>query len=163
MFIETTLGHLINTDHVAQVGRSRGQPEKARCVMAGNGDTVEVYASSVDELVAAQSLIPAQPGFTLLTFYLLGGDEYVERSPVIAWQVDPANGYHKAIGLYWPSDNASMTGVLCPDGRVIDPANTIYDSEDDWRIAARKEAVTWLAIEQKEREEKAAKAKEHAA
>jgi hypothetical protein len=138
MFIETTRGHLVNTEHVVKIFR-KGDVD--RCTVAGTEETVEVYSSIVDELVAAQSIIPAHPGFTLLSFYPSDSDpEWVDRSPVIAWQVDASSGFHKAIGLDATSNNVVATGILCPDGQVIDPGNTLYPNEDAWREEARRDA-----------------------
>jgi hypothetical protein len=86
MFIEALDCELINTDYVVRIERSR-RKNVARWEMA-EGPSAEVAGSTADELVSAQSLIPAQPGFTLLAFYSWDdGKEIIERSP-IAWRVD---------------------------------------------------------------------------
>lgn len=155
-FIQTANRGLINTDHVMRITThwdKNSRKHSIFCEMVG-GESVsaEVFGDVTDELNTCP-ILPAQPGYTLLTFYSLDGKECIERSPVIAWKIDTDLGeFHEGIGLISPSSNAIMSGILCPDGRVICPGDTFYDNENEWleyagkqvaeRVARKKEKVT---------------------
>jgi hypothetical protein len=121
------------------------------CEMVGGADiSAKVYGDVTDELTTPP-IIPAQPGYTLLAFYLFDdGKEGVERSPVIAWKIDiDLNEFHEGIGLIHPSDNVLKTGILCPDGRVIEIGDSFYDNEEQWLEYARKGAAERAAKKKK--------------
>ena len=90
-----------------------------------NGD-MEVLAVSGRIATENYFIVPAAPGFELLTYYEPEADEtfVVERSPVIAWRIEECQTFDRCSDenpIAISTDSTSAEGhsaVLCPDGRV---------------------------------------------
>jgi hypothetical protein len=85
-------------------------------------------------------VVPAQPGYTVLRYYLGGGDDdVVHRMPVVAWRID-RDGALPVTPDYdgEASGNLVGTGLLMPDGHVFDrEGETTFVDEADWRAQMR--------------------------
>lgn len=106
----------------------------------GTADSFETnnYVSEWD--LNEDPVVAAYPGFTLLVYYRDDDNpEWINRSPVIAWKIDTSTGdYHTPMSLDPPASNAIGSGVLCPDGQVVDIGSCGYKSEDDWLADMRE-------------------------
>lgn len=74
-------------------------------------------------------ITPATPGHIILTFYDV---DFVERDPVIAWQIDLEEPSHTiAVGTE-SSTNEGNTALLHPCGKVVKCEDTTWPCYADW-------------------------------
>jgi hypothetical protein len=157
-FIEDRSGHLINLAHAKSI-ICRWDKKTGRhgitCNMV-DGDTIaaEITFDPSDLADNYQlQLIPAQSGFTELSYYTEeGSEDFIDRQPIIAWQLDVQLGFHRAVALQKPGDNARSIAILYPDGRVVDPGNQDWRSEGHWAEDQKKQRA--IRAEEKKRENK---------
>lgn len=144
MFIETINQGTINTDHAIQITQTWNKSERKHrihCDMIDGRTIVAEVAGYVEIEPRRKSVIPAQSGYFLLTYF--GPEkEFVDRWPVLAWALDPELGFHEAITLdnSVADDVAILRAILCPDGRMISPGDASWKTEADWIEYARRDA-----------------------
>lgn len=100
--------------------------------------------------------VPSPPGYFLLRYWYDEDGEYetpVERTQVLAWVFDGDLGYHRVYtGWDTPGRYDDSNAILCPDGRVIDPGESTWESEEEWLKEKRRDREA-----KKARSEEAAK------
>lgn len=131
-------GALINSDHIVSIrdikppqdnppgmrpvwrGEAKLQGHDDRVILLDNTDTIEEMMSPV---------VPANPGFQLITFLGDEDDPLVTRDPIIAWRI-VRNYYVTPITLdKWDRE---FEGILLPDGRVLAQEDQWFESEESW-------------------------------
>jgi len=83
------------------------------------------------EIMYADS-VPAAPGFHVVGF--IDGTDEVVTAPVLAWQILDGTAY-----AVTPDATDTDAGILCPDGRVIEPYIATYDDIEAYRAERRKQ------------------------
>ncbi|KQY98096.1 hypothetical protein ASD45_19140 [Pseudolabrys sp. Root1462] len=158
MFIETIKGEFINTDYIVSVDKSSADEDLWIIRDADGGIIGRVHD---EEWRKAQEghdpIVAASPGYFLLCVpepedivdALSEPGQMCLRDPIIGWrglQAIPVtlDGY----------DESQRSAILCPDGRVIEPQCTTYDS-----IAEFEAAMVRMALDAVDRSAKARKAK----
>ena len=143
-FVRTNRG-LINADRIEQIVGTSGDPTRGRTrATLSDGETL-LLDDSFDAIERALlPVVAATPGYTVLSYYATGGDDdgpWVERRPVTAWRID------KDVTLPVTPDtddehafNCVGSGVLMPDGRVVQPYVGRFVDEENWRAAMAEEA-----------------------
>jgi hypothetical protein len=84
-------------------------------------------------------IIPAGPGYEVLEYYHNEGgtDACIDRQPVVAWRIDPADGSDYAEPITPDTNNKRFECVIkYPDGRVNWPACQTWDTEALWLVDA---------------------------
>ena len=150
-FIELDLGgRHVNLDHVRSVDVN-GDPVLSGPLEAvfhlDDGTTVTTDRLGFYNLTASQwQFIPAQPGFTALTYATLQqpdqpDEEYIERKPVLAWVVKGGD-LAGALALEGEAVGRLATVVGALDGGpVYEIGEGAWDSYERW-LAGRREETT---------------------
>jgi len=85
----------------------------------------------------AYVIIPALPGFEAVQYYHNNGgaDACIDRQPVVAWRIDPAEGSEWAEAITPDLLNRDIeTYIKYPDGRIVWPAVQTWDDEAAWLV-----------------------------
>jgi hypothetical protein len=151
MIIETTSGRFLNTAHMREFRFTRSKDDKFECGFAGewsDGSTFNerVYQSVYEQFAWGHKdhlpqLVPSPPGYWMLGYN--GGSDYPEevmRDPVIAWELD-RSGFHQVYTAHDAPDDGCVhdrSGILCPNGVVVDPGSGYWDDEAAWLKAMRE-------------------------
>jgi hypothetical protein len=135
----------VNLDHV----RKYEYLKDGQCkVWWSNGD-VEVLPVMGRIAPEKYFVVPAQPGFELLTYYAPeGGEEFpIQRTPVIAWRIEEyqtadRNSDENPIAISTTGTSVEdNTGVRSPSGQVtIHRDGRQFENEEKW-LEWAKEAV----------------------
>ena len=92
----------------------------------------------------SRHVLPSPPGYFHLQYFHCEetlGEEHVDRWPVLMWLLDGAFGFHQVFTAWTsPGDDEGRSAILCPDGRVVRPGDSAWDTEANWVAAMRKEA-----------------------
>jgi hypothetical protein len=141
-FLMTTADGLVNVDQIVHI-EPADKPGLSRALLL-DGSRVHIVGA-LDEIRERQLLpiIPASPGYTKLTYY----DQYnedgspgVERMPVVAWQIDESYALPVTPDDPTIPANCIGSGVLMPDGQVVQPYEATYQDEAAWRAAMDRRA-----------------------
>jgi hypothetical protein len=96
--------------------------------------TIENSAYNSGLVAHGSAIVPAQPGFYVLSFELFVYGEEVcwecRRAPVIAWRVGDSVVLPVTFDLTIPAGDRA--DILSPDGNVIAPDGKRYLSYGDW-------------------------------
>lgn len=139
VFIDTFDRELINIDHVKRISFREYTGDRlttVRCEMIDDNNVSfkmgETAAYALRDRLS-RVVVPAQPGFTFLAYYFSKDEEWISRSPIIAWGVDHLSFLQspRPIPIIRPGQNVTTTGVLFPDGQVSGDEGT-FSSEEDW-------------------------------
>jgi hypothetical protein len=134
-FLRTADGGLVNADRVERIddGARKGLQWQARATLKEGG-----YATlSMDKAEIENALLPvvtALPGYVRLCYYADGGDDggpWVDRMPIVAWRI--AEDIALPVTPDEDKDDTLRSGVLLPDGRVVQPFMQTFPDEDAWR------------------------------
>ena len=93
---------------------------------------IEEYVDLSSQLEWEYTVVAAQPGFTLLQYW---SEDDVEKSPVIAWSIDPHGGACATLPVTVdgiPSGTEPRWGVLQPDGTVVCIGDRIFPNYERW-------------------------------
>jgi len=155
MWIKTTNGHFINSDHVAQVSfqRTGDNSQSTMLVKYPNGETESVTISNFEhenlkeELFYDRTFLPSPPGYFLLSYYERNeksGEEKVTHWPVLGWFLDPDSGSHTVVTARLNcrfNDFEYNNAILCPNGCVVRPGECCYPDEAAWLNEMRKQKL----------------------
>jgi hypothetical protein len=157
MWIKTAQGEHINMDHVARFTFLRGTKENQKDNQlpmvveypSGERESLLIYQSThedLEELVYNRPVVPSPDGYFLLSYYpaVAGEDsneETITRWPVLVWLLDLDFGFHRTVTA-WTSgkdeDFGNNDAILCPNGRVVRPGDSMWPNEDDWLAEMRQ-------------------------
>jgi hypothetical protein len=153
MLIETKTGDYFNTDHIRNF-RIRWRKDDPHWLAFhgefsnGNSFFEEISVnerSKIERFANTDQLqiVPSLPGYFLLTYFLTNDErDDVTREQVLAWRFDDTMGFHGAFTVFeWPDDGRRGQSILCPDGRVTEAGNQIWDTEADWTKEQREQAL----------------------
>jgi hypothetical protein len=91
--------------------------------------------------VTTVAVIPAQPGYELLTFSQDHDSEFwFDRQPIIAWRIAGSGWpWPEPITVSGDKDCGPNTVILCPDGKVEWQSTATFDSLEKWKVSAEAE------------------------
>lgn len=124
-FIEDVAGRLINTDEIIYIFPNK---DGHRATITGKHDRWECYAAQLKSLYP---VIPAQPGFSLLSIWFERDDEVpavveAHRTPIIAWRISEFG----ALDPITLSDetSADVQAIQLPDGIIEEQESGTYET-----------------------------------
>jgi hypothetical protein len=134
----------INLDEVVEI-RTR---HREHIAIMKDGSKVYVHDDPADVVGRSGQLIPAIPGYELLVAYEDDGDKvFVDRQPILAWR---DSGFSEApldpVAIEGTASNMFCSAIRMPDGRMINPGNASWESEEAWRAELPdklREVRTW--------------------
>lgn len=165
MFVQTTKGEFINTDYIVSAERSGFESESDVVIVrdADGGVIGKVWKYQWHAMRAAQeTVIPASPGYFLLSIppaadivdELWEAGDLCFRDPIVGWRGKDA----VPVTVDGFDDSESAYAVLCPDGRVIQPYNSTFDSIADFEADLLRRAMELVEHDAKARKAKPKKA-----
>lgn len=141
-------------DRMTKSYQLRGGDEvAARIYLKSDPDHgIEVSDYTIDQIMrAVQQVIPAQPGFRLLTF---GFDascpdegEWVSDEPILGWRVDAYGTMEPAVFDYNFSEMTGEHAILEPSGKVH-VVDAVYDDIESWKRDLKATALRRHEMEQ---------------
>lgn len=92
----------------------------------------------------ASSVVSANPGFETVTYWYQSespDEPYVEHQPVLAWRVSNEYGPEPIVLDESSIEPEQIWGILYPSGEVVTNDTARYVDLDDWKRAAKHEAM----------------------
>ncbi|MDH7788853.1 hypothetical protein QBD01_004901 [Ochrobactrum sp. 19YEA23] len=123
-FIELKSGVKIVADHITHFN------ESMNTIAFHLVDGTMIYGTPTNEEfeTALYRVLPAAPGFSVIYRYAARGKSYAQTCPVVAWREYPGGVYPISVG--YSRDLDDQTGLVLPDGSVIDGDGNLYESVD---------------------------------
>ena len=138
-FLRTADGGLVNADRIERLdpekttGRVGNVIWRSRAAFVASCDVT--LAKDIGEIsTALLPVVAAAPGYVRLRYFEAGGDDggpWVDRMPVVAWRI--AEDVALPVTPDEDRDDALRSGVLLPDGRVVQPFMQTFPDEGAWR------------------------------
>lgn len=134
----------LNLDQIQSI-RPR-KDKDGNWVYAAHTDDGRVLGEWTGEVIdnTIYPIIPAQPGFTLLTVWFNTESvpdnlsEWVTRDPIIAWRME-SYGPQPVTLEDGGNRNAEIQAIECPGGKIVDPLSASYPSWDEFIEDVRKQ------------------------
>ena len=138
-FLRTADGGLLNAARLDRIdpekttGKAGNVIWQARATLEDGG----CVTLSLDKAVIETALLPvvgAGPGYVRLRYWDgegEDGDGLVDRMPIVAWRI--AEDVALPVTPDEDRDDALRSGVLLPDGRVVQPFMQTFPDEAAWR------------------------------
>ncbi len=135
-------------------GGYKGSEIKPAVVHMKDGQSFQVEDGTLDHILRqSQPLVPALPGFVLLTYSFndFDAEHYVGEDTILAWRAGKYRGLDPVIIDSEFEELSSFHGILEPNGRV-QTFECSYSSRDEWEVEMKRLADDEIARKQKARE-----------
>lgn len=123
-----------------------GEEVKARIYLKSDpSDAITVTDHTIDQIIkGAQQVIPAQPGYRLLTFCFdpsePDGEPWTADEPILGWRVNEYGTMEPAVLDYNFTSLNGEHAILEPNG-MVHIIDGVYDNVDAWKRDMKSDAL----------------------
>lgn len=137
MFIECEGGITLNLRYIRSIQR-----KGTKIFAETDNGAMHAVIGNVDKLRSSlEEIIPANPGFEVLTFWFQDGEQdpinvdiksKLNRESVIGWRSVDGTCYEPVTAFGVSDIDEGVWSVIDPAGSVIEPVDRLYPSLDHW-------------------------------